>query len=182
MTPSSHLHDTPLHAAATAWATVAETCRETVHERSARSLYPLIFEVTGTGEGTVARRSAGAITTVVQHALDEQYRCMELVLACERWLLHPVSQSEKELVTAARRYARSASAVELRRAELIGKRLEEAIAQGRDGGLDALSAEALADIAGACEFTVPMVWSAKQMGVTRGELRNRLRRYEAQSG
>lgn len=177
-----NLYNTPLHAAATAWSSVADTCRKTVHERSARSLYPLIYEVAGTSDGAGARRSAGAIATVVEHAFTVRHECTSLVLACERWLLHPVRQSEKELVTAAYEYVRVAPMVELDHAEMIGIRIEEAIEQVRSEGIDVASADTLATIACACHLVVPLVWVAKQVGVTRGELRNRLRRYEAQSG
>jgi hypothetical protein len=169
------LYDNVAVAAAAAWSAIAGACTDEVLMHSSRSLYPLISAVADTGDGAQARRRAGALTTLTECAVAGEPSRASLVLACERWLLHPGRDGSTELITEAREYAHAASSFECDRAWLAGAGISTAIAEVKRNGLDDAPPAAYSSIAAACEYIVPLVWVAKRCGVSRDALRRRVR-------
>lgn len=87
---AQQLYDTAAHAATTAL-TVAAALADPVRSQSSRTIYPLIGAA-ASGDGAQARARCGPLCTLVADVLgaagDDDPRA-KLVLALERWLLHP---------------------------------------------------------------------------------------------
>lgn len=176
---SRQLHDTPTHAAAAAL-TVAAALADPVRTQSARALYPLIAAAAD-GDGAPARTRCSPLCALVADALaatDRSDPRAELVLALERWLLHPTQRTAKELTEAAREVTEGSrpplDVDTLDKAWLAGSGIEQALAAVRRGGFTDAGAH-LSVIAAATAAVVPMVWVARELNVARAVVYRLLR-------
>lgn len=161
---------TPEHAAAAALS-AAFTRVEPVRAQSARALYPLIAE-SSSGDGALARRKAGPLSTLMQALIDSDPYCTELALACERWLLHPSTDTGTALVVATGPLEISPKEADL--AWLCGAGIDIAMAEVALNGLRDASDAACSLIAAGCAQLIPRVWVARQLGVSRDALHRRI--------
>lgn len=182
------LFDTPAHAATTALAVTAAAAGplDPVRARTASSIYPLIFDAAA-GDGAPARRRAGSVVSLVAESLTALEGATgaepALVLALERWMLHPQRRTAAELTAVAREVARTSSDnVLLERAWLTGAGVEAAVAALRGANMDDESAApARSLVAAACEHVVPVVWVARELDVSRNVVYRGLRSVDGQA-
>lgn len=173
------LHDTAAHAAVTAL-TVAADIADPVRAQTARTLYPLIAAA-DRGDGGEPRRRSPALSTLVADVLavlrlpnDPR---PQLVLALERWLLHPGERSAAELKAAAYALVNAVVPIELTTLEhawLAGAGVQDAIEVVRHQGFVDCGPQ-LSLIAAAVATVVPIVWVARELAVTRTQLYRNLR-------
>ncbi len=173
------LHDTPAHAAAAAL-TVAAALADPVRTQSARALYPLIAAAAD-GDGAAARARCSPLCTLVADALastDDTDPRADLVLALERWLLHPTGGTAEELSAAAREVTEDPrnplDEDTLDNAWLAGAGIAQALAAVRRGGFTDPGAH-LSVIAAATSAVVPTVWVARELDVARAAVYRLLR-------
>lgn len=120
------------------------------------------------------------VVALVDCAVKADPACAELVLALERWLLHPGGDNAAELTAAAAGYTAAAAEEPLRRAWVAGAGLDAAVEEIVTGGLHAASLDAIAAVREACDHIVPLVWVAQRCGVSRDALRQRTKELAAE--
>lgn len=167
---AQQLYDTAAHAATTAL-TVAAALADPVRSQSSRTIYPLIGAA-ASGDGAQARARCGPLCTLVADVLgavgDDDPRA-KLVLALERWLLHPGRRTAEELVEAAADVVGALWAADpdtMDQAWLVGAGTDAALDAARENRLDHSGAQ-VSLIAAAAASLVPLVWVARELDVTR---------------
>lgn len=166
----AQLYDTPAHAAVTAL-TVAQTLADPVHSHSVRVIFPLIGAAAA-GDGSEARIRSAALSTLVADVLhtacEEPGPKAKLVLALERWLLHPQAHTADEVTRAAADFVADPSTEQetLEHAWLAGPGIDSAIEQVRRDGFEQPAAH-ISLIAAATRTVVPVVWVARELDVPR---------------
>lgn len=168
------LSDTVEHAALTALTAAVDACTDRVRRQSARSMFVLITR-SGAGDGAPARGQAGAVVALIETVMDAKHSLAPMMLAFERWLMHPGRDTADELTTAAAAFASSASEDLCRRAWLSGAGLNAAVDAVTAHGLRDAPPEVLSLIAAACSHGIPVVWVAQRCGVVRDGLYRRIR-------
>lgn len=168
------LSDTPVHAAATALAVAGDRCRDQVRSRSVSTLFPVAADVHA-GDGDDARRRSGMVVALVESASAADPSCRPLMLALERWLLHPGRDTADELTDAAGDFAAAVPEELRQRCWAVGAGLDAAVAAVAENGLDEVGDAGLAAIVAACDSGVSCVWVAHRCGVSRDALSRRLR-------
>jgi len=168
------LCDTAAHAAVTALVVTAHVCPEPVSRHRARSLLRFVTS-SAAGDGEPARRRAGSVVVLTAAVADAEPAAASLVLALERWLLHPGRDSATELTAAAKDFTADAPEELCRRAWLAGAGLDFAVDAVASAGLRGAPPEAVSLIGAAIGQGVPMVWVTQRCGVVRDGLYRRIR-------
>lgn len=169
------LSDSAAHAAVTAAVVAGRRCADPVRAHTARLLFPLIGTVAA-GDSPVAIGHAGRIAALVGSAAAADPSCRPLLLALERWLLHPGRDSATELSYAAASWTDHAPEPLRRRAWAAGPGMDAALSDIAEHGLQSPEVDpAIALIEEASRETVPLVWVSKRCGVSRHALRRRMR-------
>ena len=120
------LADTATHAAITAAVAAGQLCLDPVRARGVRSVFSLISHSAG-GDGAPARRRAAMISTLAQCAVEEDPSCARMLLAFERWILHPGPATAGELTDQAAAYSAAMDAPLQTRALTVGVCLDAAV-------------------------------------------------------
>lgn len=150
-------------------------CVDQVRIHTAQQLFSLIGAVAA-GKDDAAISHAGKIAALTGSAAGSDPVCRQLVLALERWLLHPGHDTAVEICFAAAAYTMQAPEQLLRRAWVAGAGLDSALAEISEKGLQSAEADgAVTLIEEACTDTVPLVWVSQRCGVSRNALRRRIR-------
>ncbi|WP_138233336.1 hypothetical protein [Mycolicibacterium aubagnense] len=168
------LFDTVEHAALTALTAAIDACTDRVRRQSSRAMFALIT-LSGSGDGAPARGQAGAVVALIETAIEANPSIAPMMLAFERWLMHPVWDTAEELTTAAGIFVSSASEELCRRAWLSGAGLNAAVDAVSAHGLRDAPPEALSLIRVACSHGIPVVWVAQRCWVVRDGLYRRIR-------
>lgn len=169
-----------LHAAAGALAAAQRICPDRLRSHGAVKLFSSL-ELSVGGDGSTARKQASALATLIETAAAAEPTSRPLLLALERWLLHPGRDSASELASAVDSY-RDGAGEELRRLMWVsGPGLSGALDAVDRCGLDGTPTEVLAVIAEAVDGVVPASWLAKRLETTRDALSRRLRGLRAAS-
>ena len=178
----AQLSDTVVHAAVTAVTAAGHLCPDLVRARTASALYPMICGIAHDGDGCDARRRSGMLVTLVESTISAHPRCRHLLLALERWLLHPGRDSAAELTSAAADYVALAPRATLWLAWSAGAGLDAAVAEIVDNGLRHAPDGAIAAVEAACAGVVSRTWVAQRCGVSRDALNRRIRTCPCSSG
>lgn len=168
------LSDTPAHAAATALAVASDRCPDPVRSRSVTSLFTVAADVES-GDGDDARRRAGMVVALVESASTADPTCRPLMLALERWILHPGRDTAGELTGAAGDFVAGAPDELLHRCWSVGAGLDAAVDTITERGLQSVGDEVVSVVAEACDMGVSGIWVAQRCGVRREALNRRLR-------
>lgn len=171
----SALTDTLAHTAATALAVAGTLCPDPVRARNATVLFPLAADVAASGDAAEVRRRSGTVVALMESALVADESCRPLMLALERWLLHPGRDSADELNSATTAYIANAPDDQLRAAWAVGAGLDAAIDEINTEGLQGARDEAIAAIEEACLHVVSHTWVAHRCGTSRDAVYRRSR-------
>ena len=169
------LNDTLAHTAATALAVAGSLCPDPVRARNATALFPLAADVADSGDGAEVRRRSGMVVALVESAAGAEPSCRPLMLALERWLLHPGTDSSDELTSATAAYIANAPDDQLRAAWSVGAGLDAAVDEINMVGIQAARDEAIAAIEEACTHVVSHTWVAQRCGISREAIYRRAR-------
>lgn len=165
--------DTATHAATAALVVAGRVCPDPVRAQSARQLIAILGDCAG-GDGGPARRRASAIATLLHDSAAASPQQLPLLLAAERWMLHPAPATAPELLEAARDFTASAPVDLTAAAWAAGAGLDAAVAEVVTLGAPSASEDAIALIASVLG-DVPLVLIAQRCGVSRDALHRRLR-------
>ena len=165
--------DTATHAATSALVAAGRVCPDPVRAQSARQLITILGDCAA-GDGGPARRRASVIATLFHDSAGASPQLLALLLAAERWMMHPAPATAAELLEAARAFTDSAPAELTAAAWAAGAGLDAAVAEVVTLGAPSASEEAIALIAGVLG-DVPLVLIAQRCGVSRDALHRRLR-------
>ncbi len=163
----------PASAAVGAVVVAGRLCPDPVRAQSARHLVTLV-EGCDHGDSGPARRAAGSIATLVEAASVAHPQFRTLLLAAERWMLHPGPDSAAELTDAAVSAAGALPPDLLRAMWATTSGLDAAVAEVVSHGIHAASDATVAALAEAAA-DVPVVWVARRCGVSRDALHRRIR-------
>jgi hypothetical protein len=169
------LNDTPAHTAATALAVAGSLCPDPVRARNATALFPVAADTADSGDGAEVRRRSGMVVALVESAAAADPSCRPLMLALERWMLHPGRDTADELSSAAAAYIVNASDDQLRAAWSVGAGLDAAIEEINAVGIQAAGDEAIAAVEEACTHVVSHTWVAQRCGISRDAIYRRSR-------
>jgi len=169
------LNDTLSHTAATALAVAGAVCPDPVRTRTATALFPLAADVAESGDGAEVRRRSGMVVALVESAAGADPSSRPLMLALERWLLHPGRDSSDELTSATSEYIANAPYEQLRAAWSVGAGLDAAVDEINAVGIQSARDEALAAIEEACTHVVSHTWVSQRCGISRDAIYRRAR-------
>jgi hypothetical protein len=169
------LSDTVAHAATTALAVAGVLCPDPVRARNATALFPLAANIVQSGTGAEVRRRSGLVVALVDSAISADPSCRPLMLALERWLLHPGRDSADELTAAAAAYVATAPDGQLRAAWSVGAGLDAAVAEIVEVGVHSVGAATIAAVEEACAQGVSHTFVAQRSGVSRDAIYRRAR-------
>lgn len=161
------------HAAAAALVVAHQLCEDPVRATAAPRLFALIPAAVAC-DGSVPRRHASTLVTLIHEAVTAEPRYAPLLLAFERWLLHPRRDSADELTSAADNALAGAPGELLRRVWVSGVGLEAALAEVDRVGFGDVDDSVVAVLAEAAAGVAPLTWLAGRCGTTRERLRHRL--------
>jgi hypothetical protein len=146
-----------------------------VRARSATVLFPLAADIAASGDGAEVRRRSGVVVALVESAASAEPSCRPLMLALERWLLHPGHDSADELVSETAAYIENATDEQLRAAWSVGAGLDAAVEEINEVGIQAARDEAIAAVEEACTHVVSHTWVAQRCGISRDAIYRRSR-------
>jgi len=169
------LNDTLAHTAATALAVAGILCPDPVRARNATALFPLAADIADSGDGAEVRRRSGMVVALMESAAVADPSCRPLMLALERWLLHPGNESADELTSATAEYIANAPDEQLRAAWSVGAGLDAAVDEINEVGIQAARDEAIAAVEEACTHAVSHTWVAHRCGISRDAIYRRSR-------
>jgi hypothetical protein len=171
----SALTDTLAHTAATALAVAGSVCPDPVRARNATALFPLAADIAASGDAAEVRRRSGVVVALVESAVVADPASRPIMLALERWLLHPGRDSADELTSATTAYVAQAPDDQLRAAWSVGAGLDAAIDEINAVGLQGARDGAIAAIEEACTHVVSHTWVANRCGTSRDAVYRRSR-------